>query len=113
MLAAHNGIVAILMPPDIEVGRVDGVSPSRPQPESDPARMQRMRELVAEVVAERPATVVIRLDEWLAQHLDERRLRPDGVHFTEQTNLEVAQWLGPALVEAYTERTGRRSTAVL
>jgi hypothetical protein len=27
-------------------------------------------------------------------------LRPDGVHFTEVTGIQVAAWLGPAVVAA-------------
>ena len=112
VLAEHNEMVVILMPPNIDVGRVDGRSPSRPFDESDPARMQRMRELITEVAAERPEVEVVRLDEWLAQQPDERRLRPDGVHFTDSTNLEAAAWLGPELVQRYLERTGRTTTVV-
>jgi hypothetical protein len=104
-------VVAVLNPPDIEVGRVDGRSPPDPLPESDPARMDRFRSLLAEVVGGYDDVEVVDLAGWLDDR-DERALRPDGVHFTDTSALEVADWLGPELVERYGRRTGRATSTV-
>ncbi|MEZ5322893.1 MAG: acyltransferase family protein [Microthrixaceae bacterium] len=112
-LRRNSRLVVVLNPPDIEMGRIDGRSPLRPFPESDPARMQRFRVLVAGVVADYddPAVVIVDLARWLDSH-DERSLRPDGVHFTDRTAVRVARWLGPTLTERYRRVTGRSTSAV-
>ncbi|MHB1139525.1 MAG: acyltransferase family protein [Microthrixaceae bacterium] len=112
VLLVDNGRVVLLSPPDVDVGRVDGRSPTVAFDESDPARMGRFRELLAEVAAEHPRVDVVQLDDWVAAQPDDRRLRPDGVHFTDRTTLEVAAWLGPRLVEVFREGTGRTTTQV-
>lgn len=110
-LLEHNGMVVILAPPDVEIGRVDGRSPETSYPESDPARMARFREIIDEVADGDDRVRVLALDEWLDAQPDDARLRPDGVHFTDTSTLDVASWLGPQLVRLYTERTGEiRST---
>jgi len=76
--------------------------PERPFPASDPARMDRLNQLIAEVAAERPAVVRV-ID--VAGHLRslpggelDPRLRPDGVHLTEDASEEIVGWLGPEVV---------------
>lgn len=113
ILLVDNGRVVFLSPPDIDVGRVDGRSPSTSFDESDPARMRHFRALIDEVAADDPRIDVVRLDDWLAAQPDERRLRPDGVHFTDHTTLEVADWLGPELASLFEERTGGTTTQVV
>lgn len=112
ILLVDNGRVVFIAPPDIDVGRVDGRSPSQPHPESDPARMQFFRDLIDEVAGEYELVDVVQMDDWLASRDDDRQLRPDGVHFTDESSLVVADWLGPELVELYRERTGMSTTQV-
>jgi peptidoglycan/LPS O-acetylase OafA/YrhL len=97
-LLDHAGFVALLASPDVEFGRVDGRDPPRSLPESDPDRMERFRDIVREVAAAHDRVGVVDLASYLADHDDERRLRPDGVHFTDAGALEVADWLAPEIL---------------
>jgi peptidoglycan/LPS O-acetylase OafA/YrhL len=98
MLLDHAGFVAVLASPDVEFGRVDGRDPPRSRPESDPARMARFREIVREVAAAHDNVGVVDLASYLADHDDEARLRPDGVHLTDVAAVEVADWLAPEIL---------------
>lgn len=111
VLRADNGTVVLLAPPDIEVGRVDGRSPPSPYDESDPERMERFREIVTDVARDRPDVEVIDLQPWFAAR-DDRRLRPDGVHLTDETTHELSAWLAPRLLELHEQATGSQGTAV-
>ena len=111
-LLEHSGMVVLVASPDIDVGRVDGRSPTEPFPESDPARMERFRAILAEVARRTPRVKVLDLASWLAQRPDERTLRPDGVHLTPETTGTVAQWLAPQLLRLHRERTGSSETLV-
>ena len=111
-LLEHSGMVVLLASPDIDVGRVDGRSPNEAYPESDPARMERFREILAEVADRTDGVVVLDLAGWLAQRTDERTLRPDGVHFTPATTGTVAEWLAPQLLRLHEESTGSSFTLV-
>jgi hypothetical protein len=95
--------VAFVASPHIELGAADEPPPATPYPASDPARMDRWNALVADAAAQRPGTVVLDLPGHLRSlpggEMD-RRLRPDGVHFTLETTLEVGAWLGPQLLAA-------------
>ena len=70
---------------------------------SDPARMDRLNQLVRQLPALRPGVVgVVDLAGWLAASGRDATLRPDGVHFDDPGALDVARaWLGPELVAAY------------
>lgn len=106
-LLPEVGMVALVLPPDISLGRVDGQDPPRVDPASDPARMEAFRSIVREVAAANERTAVVDLAGYLrARGDDDRRLRPDGIHFTEETSLEVADWLGPELVRSYRSTVG-------
>jgi peptidoglycan/LPS O-acetylase OafA/YrhL/lysophospholipase L1-like esterase len=96
-LLAHVPVVELVSPPDIVVFREDGVDPPRDDPASDPARMGRYRELIAEVAAAHDRVGVIDLASYIADRSDEHELRPDGVHFTRETADTVAEWLGPEI----------------
>jgi hypothetical protein len=39
-------------------------------------------------------------------------MRPDGVHFTDESATTVAGWLGPKLTGLYERATGRTTTQV-
>jgi peptidoglycan/LPS O-acetylase OafA/YrhL len=101
-LLDHAGVVVLVASPDIEVGREDGRSPGREAPESDPHRMAAYRAIVEQVAAAHDRVAVVDLAGYLGSRDDDNRLRPDGVHFTDDTSREVADWLGPELVRLYT-----------
>ena len=111
LLAEHHGMVVLVRPPDIEVGRIDGRAPQQAEPESDPARMARFRQMIDELAASRDRVEVVDLAGWLATQ-DDAHLRPDGIHFTESTAVEVAAWLAPELAALHAERTGSTETVV-
>ena len=99
--------VAWVTNPRIELGAADSPPPAEPYPVNDPRRMERFNQLIVEAAAERPGTVVLDL----AAHLRslpggemDRRLRPDGVHFTLTTAPEVGAWLGPELLRAMADK---------
>ncbi|MCX7621251.1 MAG: acyltransferase family protein [Acidimicrobiales bacterium] len=58
---------------------------------ADPARADRFNQLLAEVAAERPGVHIIDLKGWLESSGEDKRLRPDGEHFSEATAYEVAE----------------------
>jgi peptidoglycan/LPS O-acetylase OafA/YrhL len=73
---------------------------------ADPTRMMRINELIRDAVAQRPEqATVVELASYLYERDDDTRLRPDGVHFSMETSVEVAyDWLGPELLDVYEER---------
>jgi peptidoglycan/LPS O-acetylase OafA/YrhL/lysophospholipase L1-like esterase len=101
-MLAHAGQVVLVAPPDPEFGRDGGRSPSREQPESDPARMEAYRQILAEVAARHPGrAAVVDLAAYMRTRDDDKQLRPDGVHFTEAGARKVAAWLGPEVARLY------------
>ena len=107
VLSSSGAKVLWLTSPRVEMERSLVPRPPAPHPSSDPARMDRLNELVREVAAEHPDVVRV-LD--LAAHLRARpggeldpSLRPDGVHVSEEASGEVAAWLGPQIVAALAE----------
>jgi peptidoglycan/LPS O-acetylase OafA/YrhL len=80
-----------------------GVNASNPA-DYDPARMRRLDELQAEVVARHPGAQVVRtrafLEAWPGGELDPE-LRPDGMHFSGAGAAPFIAWLGPELVNTY------------
>jgi lysophospholipase L1-like esterase len=101
-MLAHAGEVVLVAPPDPEFGRDGGRSPRREQPESDPARTAAYRHILAEVATRHPGrAAVVDLAGYMAGRDDDKELRPDGVHFTEQGARTVAAWLGPEVARLY------------
>ncbi len=103
-LLLDRGVKVVwLTAPHIEVGKQEEPPPAQPYPESDPARMDRLNEIIRGIVASRPNAVLVDLARYvngLPPEVDER-VRPDGVHFdTEQAANVAADWLGPAVVDA-------------
>jgi peptidoglycan/LPS O-acetylase OafA/YrhL len=106
LLIAHGAEVVWLTTPRVGFGQVDGVPPEDPHPSSTPGRAERMNELIRGVAERHPGEVHV-LD--LQAHLSslpggemDPSIRPDGVHFTTSSGLEVAEsWLGPALLDVW------------
>jgi peptidoglycan/LPS O-acetylase OafA/YrhL len=91
--------------PHIDVGRNQQPPPDHPYPESERSRIDRLNGIIREIADEREGAVVVDLQGYLASlpggEMDPR-LRPDGVHFENETAQEVANWLGPQLMHALT-----------
>ncbi len=67
--------------------------------------MQKLNDMIRELADAREGVVVVDLAGYLAgiPRSDDEHLRPDGVHFTPDTSLEVADdWLGEQLHAATT-----------
>lgn len=98
MLRARSDLVLLVLSPSIDVGRSNGRSPTDPFPESEPARMERFRDMLRAVDARFDDVGVVDLAGWLERRPDDGMLRPDGVHFTETTASTVADWLAPEIL---------------
>ena len=100
--------VVVLTCPRLDVGQGDPDPPTTPYPESDPARVAALNQMWRDVAAARPGVQIVDLAGHLASlpggEMDPA-LRPDGVHFTEASGRQVADWLGPAIVAAATTNT--------
>jgi peptidoglycan/LPS O-acetylase OafA/YrhL len=83
-----------------------------PRPPPDPpdalARVTRLNELVREVAAGRDGVAVVDLHAYFAglSADEDVRLRPDGVHVEMTTARDVAEWLGPEIIQAATSVSG-------
>ena len=95
--------VVWLTAPHLDRGRNEEPSPPEPYPESDPARIDRLNEIIRDIAGARPRATAVDLAGYvdrLPPEVDER-LRPDGVHFELDRSVEVAEdWLGNAVVAA-------------
>jgi peptidoglycan/LPS O-acetylase OafA/YrhL len=100
-LGADGAHVMVLNQPRIESGRDKGYVG---EPESDPARIDRLNELLAQAVGLRPGVAtLIDLRGWLAQQPGgemDPAMRPDGIHYSDESATTVAKWLGPAVLAA-------------
>jgi peptidoglycan/LPS O-acetylase OafA/YrhL len=97
MLLEHTRVVAIATSPHVEVGRVNGRSPGTAAPESDPARMDRLNEIIVEVASRYPRAAVVDLAGWVDSLPDDNQRRPDGVHFDEAAAAEFTERLSVTL----------------
>jgi peptidoglycan/LPS O-acetylase OafA/YrhL len=71
--------------------------------DNDPARTDRLNELVREALQGRPGFTVTDLSTWVQDQpggVDSRALRADGVHFTLKGSEQVGDWLVPQLLGA-------------
>ena len=103
---ANGTAVVWLTSPRVAVRR-DEVQPAE-RAASDPKRMARLNEIIAEVAARHPETVRIvdlggYLQRWPGGELDPA-LRPDGVHLSSEGALEISwRWLGAEVLRGYRE----------
>lgn len=111
-LTSSGAVVLWLTSPRVEMERSVVPRPSRSFPASEPARMDRLNELIREVAAERPDEVWV-ID--VAAHLRagtggemDPAIRPDGVHVSEEASGPLAQWLAPAILAALDDVTADR-----
>lgn len=109
-LLAHSDTVMLIAHPDVGQGRLDAVPAGATYDEYDPARSARWREIVAEVAAARPDVLVVDLAGWIDERPDDLALRPDGVHFSYDSAREVAEWLGPQILQQHAEWLVAEST---
>ncbi len=96
VLASRGATVVLLTYPHVESGRGQGFTEL---PESDPARIDRLNELILEAASLRPGvTTVVDFGEFVAAQpggeLDPA-IRSDGVHLTESFIPVVGDWLAP------------------
>jgi peptidoglycan/LPS O-acetylase OafA/YrhL len=101
----EQGLVVVwILSPNIDVGRNEEPPPSEPYAESDPARMERLNEIVERVADDRTSAVTVDLPGYLRDRPGgemDADLRPDGVHFDLQSAYEVSEdWLGQAMLDA-------------
>ncbi len=100
-LTSGGGRVAWLTSPPIELGR-NAPQIEGPWPANDPARVERLNQIIVEVVEAEPNAEVIDLAAYTAARdggAFDPDFRNDRVHFTEAGAQEVAGWLGPLLEE--------------
>ncbi len=75
---------------------------NHPGPYNDPARLDRLAEVILPLVDDLPRSTIIDFAGWLGPAGGERDLqfRPDGEHIAEEQFSTVADWLAPQLVAA-------------
>lgn len=98
VLGASGAEVVLLTYPHFQAGLDQGFTNL---PESDPARVDRLNELLRQAAAARPGVAtVVDLQGWYAQQPpdQDRVRRPDGLHFTDEFAPTIGGWLGPQLV---------------
>jgi len=96
LLGSRGATVALVTYPLIESGRGQGFTGL---PESDPARMERLNELIREAASLRPGVAtVVDFGGWMATQpgggLDPS-IRSDGVHLSEPFIAVTGDWLAP------------------
>jgi peptidoglycan/LPS O-acetylase OafA/YrhL len=101
VLLAHAPAVVWLTNPYIHPGW--GSTPAnRDDPINDPARMDRLNDIIRTIASERPEVVLIDFASHVASVGADIKpdLRPDGVHFTPDAAAQLAAWFGPQIVAA-------------
>jgi peptidoglycan/LPS O-acetylase OafA/YrhL len=72
-------------------------------PDNAPARVDRLNELLRQVVDDRPGMIVADINRWLHEQPggdDDRELRGDGAHWFEAGSEALVEWLMPQLLAA-------------
>jgi peptidoglycan/LPS O-acetylase OafA/YrhL len=110
VLSARGAIVVWLTSPPM--GNVTDPGPRTGA--RDPARTDRLNELIRELPRQRPGRVaVVELGGWITSNPNEdERLRPDGHHFSLSTSQEVSErFLADAVLTAYRDTWRARPAA--
>lgn len=99
LLSSQGARVVLLTHHRIDVGANKGFTGL---PESDPARIDRLNELIGTAHGLRPdVTSVVDLAGWVASQpggeLDPGKLK-DGLHYTDEYLVQIGSWLGPELL---------------
>ena len=99
-LSSKGASVVLLTYPHFEAGRDQGYTDL---PESDPARVDRLNQLMAEAVSLRPGVAtLVDFQSWLAAQpggeLDPAK-REDGLHFYDSFSPTIGAWLGPQVLD--------------
>lgn len=107
-LSSSGAVVVWLTSPHIKVPPLDGQTFHTDRETSEPGRMDRFNELVAEVARTRPDTMrIVDLGGYLRQRPGgefDSSIRADDVHFSIPGATEVsAAWLGPEVLRAARE----------
>jgi lysophospholipase L1-like esterase len=100
-VTAEGMTVVWLTAPDLDWRQIDPPVDEQP-PEFAPARMALYNDMIREVAAAHEGVVVVDLAAHAAELGPEKmaQLRFDGVHFSDDGALEVADWLGPEILRA-------------
>jgi hypothetical protein len=98
-LASTGASVVLVTYPHLQAGADQGFAGL---PESDPARIDRLNELMAEAAGLRPGVAtIIDIRPWLTTlpggEFDPAK-RSDGIHFTDGFSREIGRWLAPQVV---------------
>jgi peptidoglycan/LPS O-acetylase OafA/YrhL len=104
VLLGHSRRVLILYSPYIQRGRIDGIPPESTSVQSSHARMDGWNTIARNVAASRPNVRVVYYGQYFDDHpRSDDRLRPDGIHLTWKTAIEVSGWLDPELARTITQ----------
>jgi hypothetical protein len=105
ILSTRGALVLLVNWPEYGSWYDDG-RPDAVADQADPRRMARLHEIQREVAALRPGKVgVVELAEWAGPRAQDPALRSDGIHFTPEEFLEVAEeWFGPEVERQWQQR---------
>ncbi len=99
LLGSTGARVQVLTQAHINAGLDQGFSNL---PESDPARIDRLNQILAEAVSLRPGVAaLVDLGRWQAEQPGgdlNTEARPDGLHYTDEYSRVMANWLAPELL---------------
>jgi hypothetical protein len=111
---SSDGALVIVMTTATVGPDADGRDPVTAHgPAAEPQRIVRLNQIINDLPARNPGLVqVVDLASWLASTGEDRRLRPDGVHFSEPTATEVSRrYLVDAVLETYDDSWPARVAA--
>ncbi len=103
-LAQDGAMVLLVLWPQYGSWAADGRGEGY-RHQTDPARMVRLHELMRQVAAERPDTArVLDFAGWFGPRVEDRNLRPDGLHISEaQMTAYYDEWMAAETDRIWTE----------
>jgi hypothetical protein len=106
LLASQGALVLWLSSPIIDSGKTMTNRPAEGWPESEVSRMERLNEIIQEIVDDDPDAELVdyagRLRTYPGGELDET-LRPDGIHLANDQSDVIGYWIGPETIEIYAD----------